>query len=69
MVDRIVIRGDELEWHLLTEEGQATVNTRGRRNVITMDHKVILVDPNDNLSEIDLKKIDKRSLKILNRTV
>jgi ATP-binding cassette subfamily C protein len=68
-VDRILIRGDELEWQLITEEGRTIVNTRGRRNVIAMDHKVILVDPHDNLSEIDLRRMDKRSLKILNRTV
>jgi ATP-binding cassette subfamily C protein len=68
-VDRIVIRGDELEWHLATSDGEVVVNTRGRRNVVTMDDKVILVDPHDNLTEIDLKKMDERSLRILNNTI
>ncbi|MDA4114652.1 MAG: DUF1854 domain-containing protein, partial [Thaumarchaeota archaeon] len=68
-VEKIVIRGDELEWYLTTDEGDTVVNTRGRRNVIMMDHKVILVDPHDNISEIDLDEMDKRTLKILDRTV
>lgn len=68
-VEKIVIRGDELEWYLTTDEGAVVVNTRGRRNVIMMDHKVILVDPHDNISEIELEKMDKKSLRILDRTV
>lgn len=68
-VEKIVIRGDELEWQLTTDDGSVIVNTRGRRNVVMMDHKVILIDPHDNISEIDLKKMDARSLVLLDRTV
>jgi len=68
-VEKIVIRGDELEWQLTTEDGTVVVNTRGRRNVVLMDHKVILIDPHDNISEIDLKKMDARSLRLIDRTV
>ena len=63
------MRGDELEWHVTTDDGQTVVNTRGRRNVVVMNDKVILIDPLDNISEIDLKKIDRKSLRVLNKTV
>jgi len=68
-IEKVVVRGDELEWHVTTGEGQTVVNTRGRRNVVVMNDKVILIDPLDNISEIDLKKIDRKSMKVLNKTV
>jgi len=68
-IDKVVVRGDELEWHVTTDSGQIVVNTRGRRNVVVLNDKVILIDPLDNISEIDLKKIDRKSLKVLNKTV
>ena len=55
------MKGDELEWHVTTNEGQIVVNTRGRRNVVVLNDKVILIDPQDNISEIDLKKITKKA--------
>jgi ATP-binding cassette, subfamily C, bacterial len=66
---KVVVRGDELEWHLTTNEGPTIVNTKGRRNVVVMDDKVILIDPLDNISEIDLTKVNSKSLKVLNKTV
>jgi ATP-binding cassette, subfamily C, bacterial len=68
-IRKVVVRGDELEWHLTTNEGPTIVNTKGRRNVVVMDDKVILIDPLDNISEIDLTKVDGKSLKVLNKTV
>jgi ATP-binding cassette, subfamily C, bacterial len=69
-IKKVVVRGDELDWHVGTEGGKTVVvNTRGRRNVVAMDHKVILIDPHDNISEIDLTEVDKRTLKLLNRTI
>ena len=68
-IRKVVVRGDELEWHLTTNEGPTIVNTKGRRNVVVMDDKVILIDPLDNISEIDLTKVDSKSLKVLNKTV
>ena len=68
-IQKVVVRGDELEWHLTTNEGPTVVNTKGRRNVVVMDDKVILIDPMDNISEIDLTKVDGKSLKVLNKTV
>lgn len=68
-IRKVVVKGDELEWHLTTTDGPIVVNTRGRRNVVVMDDKVILIDPLDNISEIDLTKVDKKSLGVLNKTV
>jgi len=68
-ISKVVVKGDELEWHLTTNDGPTIVNTKGRRNVVVMDSKVILIDPLDNISEIDLKKVDSKSLKVLNKTV
>lgn len=68
-IRKVVVRGDELDWHLTTNEGPVVVNTKGRRNVVVMEDKVILIDPLDNISEIDLTKVDEKSLKVLNKTV
>ena len=69
-VRRVVVRGDELDWHVRIEGGHSmVVNTRGRRNVVVMDSKVILIDPHDNISEVNLKEVDKRSLRLISRTV
>ena len=69
-IQKVVVRGDELDWHVRVDGGQTmVVNTRGRRNVVVMDGKVILIDPHDNVSEVDLKQVNKRSLRLINRTV
>ncbi|ABW01919.1 DUF1854 domain-containing protein [Caldivirga maquilingensis] len=68
-VKRIDVKGDELEWHLVTNYGEVVVNTRGRRNVMIMDSKLTLVDIHDNIYEIDLKRLDKDSLKLIADTV
>jgi ATP-binding cassette, subfamily C, bacterial len=69
-IKKVVVRGDELDWHVRTEGGQMlVVNTRGRRNVAVMDGKVILIDPHDNIAEINLAEMDRKSLKVISRTV
>jgi ATP-binding cassette subfamily C protein len=69
-IRKVVVRGDELDWHVRTEGGEVmVVNTRGRRNVVVMDSKVILIDPHDNVAQVNLKEVDKRSRKLINRTV
>ena len=68
-ISKVVVKGDELEWHLTTSDGPTIVNTKGRRNVVVLGDKVILIDPLDNISEIDLTKVDAKSLKVLNKTV
>jgi len=53
----------------VTDRGEVTAYTVGRRNVILLDSKVVLIDKNDNLYEIDLNNLDKNSLKLLAETV
>lgn len=68
-INEINIKGDQLEWDLVTDRGEVTAYTVGRRNVILLDSKVVLIDKNDNLYEIDLNNLDKNSLKLLAETV
>lgn len=59
----------DLDHDLKLGKETRVVNTRGRRNVVLMGRKVILIDPRDGVSEIDLKKMDARSPRLLDRTV
>jgi ATP-binding cassette subfamily C protein len=68
-VERLVVKGDELEWHVLIGDKKMMIQTRGRRNVILFDGRVVLIDPNENVAEINLDKIDRRSRNLVNRTV
>ncbi|MBB5254069.1 ABC-type multidrug transport system ATPase subunit [Sulfurisphaera ohwakuensis] len=68
-INEINIKGDQLEWDLVTDRGEVTAYTVGRRNVILLDSKVVLIDKNDNLYEIDLNNLDKNSFKLLAETV
>lgn len=68
-INEINIKGDQLEWDVETNKGPIKVYTIGRRNVVVLDSKVVLIDKNDNLYEIDLDKIDRKSFKILVETV
>ncbi len=68
-INEINIKGDQLEWNLITDRGGVTTYTLGRRNVVVFDSKVVLIDENDNLYEIDLNQLDKKSLNLLLETV
>lgn len=68
-INGINIKGDQLEWDVETNRGLIKVYTIGRRNVVVLESKVVLIDKNDNLYEIDLDKIDKKSFKLLVETV
>ena len=61
-IGKIVVRGDELDRYVGTKEGQVVVvNARGRRNVMAIDHRVILIDPHDNISEIEPTKVGEKT--------
>lgn len=45
------------------------VYTMGRGNVIILNSKIILIDKYNNIFEIDLDVIDKKSSKILIETI
>jgi len=68
-IREIAIKGDQLEWDLITEIGEERVITIGRRNVMVMESKVVLVDKYDNVYEINLQELDKKSRKILDETL
>jgi len=68
-IREIAIKGDQLEWDLITERGEERVITIGRRNVMVMESKVVLVDKYDNVYEINLQELDKKSRKILDETL
>jgi ATP-binding cassette subfamily C protein len=68
-INEINIKGDQLEWDLVTDKGSIKTYTIGRRNVVVLDSKVVLIDKNDNLYEIDLNKLDKKSFKLLLETI
>ncbi|BFI74495.1 DUF1854 domain-containing protein [Sulfurisphaera ohwakuensis] len=43
-INEINIKGDQLEWDLVTDRGEVTAYTVGRRNVILLDSKVVLIE-------------------------
>jgi hypothetical protein len=58
--------GDEFEWELLTDRGERTLHTRGRRNVISMGTRIIIIDTHDNIYQVvDMTKLDRRSRMLL----
>ncbi|ARM75442.1 DUF1854 domain-containing protein [Acidianus manzaensis] len=68
-INEINIKGDQLEWNITTNKGKIKTYTSGRRNIVVLDSKIILIDKNDNLYEIQLDRLDKRSFKLLMETI
>lgn len=68
-VKGINIRGDEIEWTVVTDKGVLSVNTPSRRNVLVLKDKVVLFGKDGNIYNIWLNRIDARSLKLVNETV
>ncbi|BCU67487.1 ABC transporter ATP-binding protein [Sulfolobales archaeon HS-7] len=69
-VKDIIITGDELKWNLETIEGDSiNVTTKGRRNIMFVDSKLILIDTHDNLYKIELKKIDAKSKSVIQQVL
>ncbi|AHC52141.1 ABC transporter ATP-binding protein [Sulfolobus acidocaldarius SUSAZ] len=68
-INNINIKGDQLEWDLVTDKGVSKTFTLGRRNVVVFEKKVVLIDRNDNLYEINMESIDRRSLRLLLETI
>ncbi|MFB6489711.1 MAG: DUF1854 domain-containing protein [Thermoproteus sp. AZ2] len=63
------IKGDELVWELETDHGPRTAATRGRRNVMLLGNKVVLIDVYDDAYEIDVPSLDTRSRELLNKVI
>ena len=68
-VMKIDIRGDELEWRVAVGESELTINTKGRRNVMLYPEKIVLSDVKDNIYEINLRELDRKSLRLLADTI
>lgn len=68
-INDIKIKGDQLEWNIVTDKGEIKAYTAGRRNVVVLNSKVVLVDVHDNLYEIELDKLDRKSFKLLMETI
>ncbi len=68
-VKKIMMTGDGIEWHLNTNAGGLKVLTVSRRNVITRDGHVILIDEFNTPYDIDLEQIDKKSRDLLDSTL
>ncbi len=65
----IDIKGDELEWYVRVGGKERRIITKGRRNVIQYGDKIVLSDVRDNLYEINLKELDKKSFEMVAATI
>lgn len=67
-VRKIELTGEELKWTVVTEKGEElTVSTKGRRNVMEVDGRVVLVDVNERVFDVELRKLDQRSKKLVSQ--
>jgi len=65
-VVRLETSGDEFEWEVLTDRGSRIFHTRSRRQVINMGTRIVVIDTNDNIYNIDaIEKLDGRSRMLL----
>ena len=67
---KIALTGEELEWYAVTAEGaEITVRTKGRRNVILMNERIVLVDVNENIFELRYESLDKKTRKLVSQVL
>ena len=65
-VIRLETSGDEFEWEILTDKGPRIFHTRSRRQVINMGTRIVVIDTNDNIYNVeDVMKLDSRSKMLL----
>jgi ATP-binding cassette subfamily C protein len=65
-VERLETSGDEFEWEILTDRGPRKLHTRGRRNVISMGTRIVIIDTHDNIYYVeDVRKLDGKSRMLL----
>ncbi len=60
-VRALLITGDGIEWRLRTDRGERTVVTRSRRSVMQVGDRIVLLDMQGSVFEMDLKDLDERS--------
>ncbi|MFP3164112.1 MAG: DUF1854 domain-containing protein [Acidianus hospitalis] len=67
-IERIVkidTTGDEFVWKVITNKGNTSFKTRGRNSLFKVDGKVFIIDTEDDVFEIELNAIDKKSAKMI----
>lgn len=69
-VEQLETSGDEFQWKVSTDKGPRLFNTRGRRNIIAMGRKIVVIDTSDNVYLIqDYGRLDSRSRRLLYKFV
>jgi hypothetical protein len=65
-IQKITTTGDEFVWTVSTDRGDTEIRTRGRGGgLIRVDGKIFIIDTNDDVFEIDLSVLDRKSLQII----
>ncbi|MDT7902239.1 MAG: DUF1854 domain-containing protein [Acidianus sp.] len=67
-IERIVkidTTGDEFVWKVITNKGNTSFKTRKRNSLFKIDGKVFIIDTEDDVFEIELNAIDKKSAKMI----
>ncbi|MGC9136344.1 DUF1854 domain-containing protein [Caldivirga sp.] len=68
-VKSIEIKGDEVDFNLVTDKGPVRVVVRGRRNIFTDDGKLHIIDVGNNIYEANLKALSQASLRAIMKTL
>ncbi|MBS7609555.1 DUF1854 domain-containing protein [Candidatus Bathyarchaeota archaeon] len=69
-VERLETSGDEFRWEVITSKGPRSFLTQGRRSIIVLGFKIIVIDKDDNIYQItDYRKIDAKSRRHLNKFI
>lgn len=69
-VERLETSGDEFQWSVVTSKGPRSFSTQGRRNIMVLGVKIIVIDKDDNIYKItDYRKMDEKSLGHLSKFV
>ncbi|BCU69093.1 DUF1854 domain-containing protein [Stygiolobus caldivivus] len=68
-IDKITTTGDEFTWYIETDRGYTKIRTRGRGSIIKIDGRLFIIDTSDDVFEINLNRLDKKSIKLIDSIV
>jgi len=69
-VEQLETSGDEFQWRILSDKGHRAFNTRGRRNIMVIERRIVIIDTSDNIYLIpDYHKLDQRSRRLLHKFI
>jgi hypothetical protein len=61
-IERLETSGDEFRWEVITNKGPRSFLTQGRRSIIVLGFKIVVIDKDDNIYQItDYRKMDRKS--------